>query len=73
MSKFSRANGSQMGCTDTSPPEKYTPAQLSRVHEALVRIDVVLGEETAMKLWEVLPYGLKVDYVYSNWRYEEEA
>lgn len=60
------------GCTDTAPPERYTPEELSRVKDALdacKHVDTYCNVKTAKAFWEALPYRLKFEYNYSKWDY----
>jgi hypothetical protein len=69
-----KKDGDQLGCTDMAAPEKYTPAQLSRLHDFLLAAqrfedaaDVPLLTAHAFKL---LPETLKLEFNYSKWKYQ---
>ena len=61
-----------MPCTDTAPPEDYTPEQLSRVKDALElskHIDTYCNTETFKAFWGALPERLRFEYKWAKWDY----
>ena len=60
-------DGTPMGCTDTSPPEKYTSEQLSRIADALDALKMFPDERK--ELWASLPFQLKMEFNYARWTY----
>lgn len=61
-----------MPCTDTAPPEDYTPEQLSRVKDALdmcKHVDTYCNAATFNACWLALPERLRFEYKWAKWEY----
>jgi hypothetical protein len=59
--------GRQYGCNDTSAPEQFTPAQLSRLADAMFA-----AQEAGLNFKDVFflaPPNMKMEWNYSNWKY----
>jgi hypothetical protein len=64
------------GCTDTAPPENYTPFALSRLRDAvfaLKRMDTYCNTHAFSTFWLNLPRDLKTEFVYAKWDYVPEG
>lgn len=63
-------HGRQYGCNDTAHPEQHTPAQLSRLTDAMYA-----AQEAGLDYKEVFrqaPDSMKLEWNYSNWKYVAE-
>lgn len=60
------------GCTDTAPPEDYTPEQLSRVKDVVdgcKHVDTYCNTQTLKAFWNALPERLRFEFNTSRWDY----
>lgn len=67
--------GKAMGTTDQGPPEKFTPAQLSRIYDMLYAAQEAdmkgpEGQPLMNAVWGCLTPDAKMEWNYSKWKYE---
>ncbi len=52
--------------TEVARPENTTPAELSRIKDALQTLS---GTPFFRPFWESLPYKVRMDYNFATWKY----
>ena len=62
--------GQQFGATDTAAPEDYTPAQLSRLADAMYYAKK--AGLSPQKVFSLAPQKMKGEWNYANWKYVAE-
>jgi hypothetical protein len=63
-------HGQQCGCTDQAPSEVYTDYQLSRLAD-IFKLALEIDKNFALQMWEFFPTSIKLEFNYSNWKYQE--
>jgi hypothetical protein len=53
-----------MPCTDTAPPEKFSPKQLNLLADFMESLPAPEKD----RVWKSLPHDLRMEFVYANWR-----
>lgn len=66
-----RKAGDQFGCTDTAPPKHASEYVLSRLLDVLDVLKESKLYEERERFWQLLSHGLRMDFNYANWKYEE--
>jgi len=64
-------HGEQHGCHDQAKSPTYSEYQLSRIYDMLFAAqEAGLLKEVVQKIFAILPEDMKLDWNYSNWKYQ---